>query len=163
MELTKAIDNAPEPGRVPALISLPHALVADGREFSYVPFLPGETLGRYIERTGITIARGALAVLHNGCRVPDALWDRLIPKAGDQVIVRARAEGGGSGSKVLRTVALIAVAVVSAGYGATLGGALGFSTTAVGGGISTAAAVGGAIIMAAGTILVGAMVPEVKQ
>lgn len=163
MELAKTIEGGPGPGRLPALVSLPHALVADGREFSYAPFLPGETVGRYIERTGINIARGAVAAWHNGHRVPDDLWHRIIPRTGDQIIIRARAEGGGSGSKVLRSVALIAVAVISAGYGASLGGALGFSTTAVGGGISTAAAVGGSIIMAAGTILVGAMIPEVKQ
>ena len=145
MKLTGTIDS------MPALISLPHALVADGRQCSYAPFLRGETLGAYIHRTGITIARGAVAVFHNGCRVPDELWDRLIPRDGDQVIVRARAEGGGGGSKVLRTVALIAVAVVSYGVGVAVGGAYGAAAAA-------AISIGGSMVV---TSLIP--VPEVKQ
>jgi hypothetical protein len=163
MELTESIGGGS--GTLPSLVSLPHPLVSEGREVSYAAFLPGETLGAYIERTGITIARGAIAAWHNGKRVPDHLWDRLIPRTGDHVVIRGRAEGGGGGNKVLRTVALVVVAIASVYTAGAAGGAAGWaaglsSSTGIGAGAWGAAAA--AAISIGGSILVGAMIPEVN-
>src|SRR3546814_2366675 len=79
--------------------------------------------------------RGSVVVWHNGRRVPDALWRRLIPRTGDQVVIRARVRGGGGGGKLFRTVALIALTIAANVYGAQLGAALGLTgnfATAVG-------------------------------
>lgn len=147
MEVLERLDTA-----APSLVALHNPLRPDLRDCSYVAFLPGETLGRYVERVGITVPSRHVNVWHNGRRVPMELWTRLIPRPGDHVLIAPQMQGGGGGSKILRTVALIALVVVSAGYGATLGGALGFSG-------ATAAAVGSAIIMVGGTLLINALIP----
>lgn len=134
----------------PSLVVHPHALVGDGTVQEAAAFLPNETLAAYIERTGVIVPAGPVVVWHNGYRVPDKLWRRLIPKAGDQVVIRARVLGGGG--KILRTVAMIALVVVSAGYGAALGGALGFTGAAAG-------AVGSSLIMIGGSLLINALLP----
>lgn len=136
----------------PSLVHLPHPLRPDGKYVCYAGFLRGETLSAYLERVGLHIVDAPMDVWHNGRRVPSALWRRLIPKSGDQVVVRAKMEGGGGGGKILRTVALVALVVVSAGYGAALGGALGFTG-------ATAGAIGSSVIMLAGTVLINALLP----
>src|SRR5690606_38724347 len=80
--------------------------------------------------------------------VPDALWRRLIPKTGDQVIIRARVLGGGGG-KILRTVAMIAL-IVAAPYAVS---ALGFTAGTIGASLATAG------IMIGGTLLINALLP----
>lgn len=140
----------------PSLIVHPHALVGDGATREGSPFLPSETLGAYIKRTSVIVPAGPVVVWHNGYRVPDALWRRLIPRQGDQVIIRARVLGGGGGNKVLRTVAMIAIVVVSIYTGGAFGAAAGsmFGTTAaIGTSLVSAAA------MIGGTLLINALIP----
>jgi len=148
-------------GGVPALVVHPHPLVGDGRITETALFQPNETLGAYVERVGVRIPSGALSVWHNGFSVPEALWRRLIPRTGDQVVIRARMEGGGSGSKVLRSVAMVALVLVSAGYGAALGGALS-SSLGMGLTAAQAASFGSALIMIGGGALVTPLLPEIK-
>lgn len=90
--------------------------------------------------------------------IPRENWRRVRPRAGHQVTARVvpymRGGGGGGGGKSpLRTVLFIAVLATSLGYGASLGGALGFTTA------STAAAVGGAMISVAGALVINAIAP----
>ncbi|OZI63475.1 hypothetical protein CAL28_19890 [Bordetella genomosp. 11] len=144
---------------MPALVSIPHPLVADDRALCFAEFLPRETLRAYVERTGVVVARGPVAVWHNGHRVPDALWERLIPRRGDQVIIRARAEGGGGGNKVLRTVALVVVAVVAAYTGGAAAAAYGGTGTFAG---ATAGVAASAAVTIAGTLIVNALIPLPK-
>lgn len=138
--------------RTPSLVHLPNPITPAGKVISYAAFLPGETLEAYLSRVGIRVVDAPMHVWHNGHQVPALLWKRLIPKIGDQVVIRAKMEGGGGGGKILRTVALVALVVVSAGYGAALGGALGFAG-------ATAGAIGSSIIMLAGTMLINALLP----
>lgn len=133
----------------PSLVVHPHALVGDGRVAVVESFLERETLGAYIKRTGVIVPAGPVAVWHNGHRVPDALWRRLIPRPGDQVIIRARVLGGGGGSKILRTVAMIAL-VIAAPYVAP---ALGLAAGSLGASLVTAG------IMIGGTLLINALLP----
>lgn len=136
----------------PSLVHLPHPVRPDGKFVCYAGFLPRETLADYLDRVGLRVASAPMDVWHNGRRVPSALWQRLIPRPGDQVVIRAKMEGGGGGGKILRTVALVALVIVSYGYGAALGGALGFSG-------ATATAVGSSLIMVAGTVMINALIP----
>lgn len=136
----------------PSMVVLHNPLRPDVRDCSFAEFRAGETLGRYIDRVGLRVPSRRVNVWHNGRRVPSELWPRLIPRHGDHVLIAPQMQGGGGGSKILRTVALIALVVVSAGYGATLGGALGFTG-------ATAGAVGSAIIMVGGTLLINALIP----
>ncbi|OMG88013.1 host specificity protein J [Achromobacter xylosoxidans] len=138
--------------KTPALVHLPNPIAPAGKDVCFVAFLPGETLGAYLARVGIRVADAPMHVWQNGRPVPPNLWRRLIPRAGDQILIRARMEGGGGASKILRTVALVALVVVSAGYGAALGGALGFTG-------ATAGAIGSSMIMLAGTMLINALLP----
>lgn len=139
----------------PVIVANPHPLVGDGRKYSYVTFLKGETLGEYLQRTGFDIGRGPKSVYVNGQRVPNDKWHLLLPETGDQIVIRTRATGGGNGGKVLRVVAMVALTIVSAGYGAALGGALGFTGSA-------AAAVGSSLIMIGGSMIINALLPPPK-
>jgi hypothetical protein len=142
----------------PRFISMPHALVSDGRELSYAEFLPRETLGSYVDRNGISIARGPIYVWHNGHRVPEALWTRLIPRHGDLVVIRARMQGGGGSAKILRTVALVALAIAAPYAAAGVSGAAvaaGYSATAA----AAFGATASAAILLGGSILVNALIP----
>lgn len=143
---------AKEQGQIsaqPSLVVHPHALVGDGRVAVVETFLERETLGAYVKRTGVIVPAGPVIVWHNGVRVPDALWRRLIPRAGDQVVIRARVLGGGGGGKILRTVAMIAL-VIAAPYVAP---ALGFAAGTLGASLVTAG------VMIGGTLLINALLP----
>lgn len=140
----------------PVLVSIPHVMVADRREVSFEPFLPGETLGRYVERTGVVIFDGPVEVWQNEHRVPQALWKGLIPRIGDQITVRGDVHGDGGGNKILRTVALVALAVAAPYAGAALAGAAGFATTGIAAGVFTAG------VMIGGSLLVNALIPLPK-
>lgn len=133
----------------PSLIVHPHALVGDGTTRHVAGFLHRETLGAYIKRTGVIVPAGPVVVWHNGYRVPDALWRQLIPRTGDQVIIRARVLGGGNGGKVLRTVAMIAL-IIAAPYVAS---ALGFAAGTIGASLVTAG------VMIGGSIVINALLP----
>lgn len=141
----------------PRLVSNPHPLIGAGREVCFAEFGNRETLKAYIERTGVIVPSGDVAVWHNGYRVPDALWERLIPRTGDQVIIRAKVHGGGGGGgKILQTVATIALIVVAT---AVFGPAGTFATTYG----ATAAAVASAVTLVGGSLLVNALLPPPKQ
>lgn len=139
------------PVAAPSMVVYPKPLGGERTEH-FECFAPGETLGAYVRRVGIAVPSRVVRVEHNGREVPLALWQRLIPRHGDMVLISARGLGGGGGGKILRTVALVAVVVLSYGYGAALGGALGLTGT-------TAAAVGSSLIMIGGSLLVNALLP----
>lgn len=136
----------------PSLVVHPHVLVGDGTKCVYAEFMPRETLARYLARNGIDVPRTPIIVFHNGYRVPDALWQRLIPKVGDQIIIRMASPTGGDDDKILRTVAMVALIVVAGVYGAELGAALTFSG-------SVAIGVGNGLIMMGGSLLINALLP----
>ena len=138
----------------PALVIHPHALTGDGRTFETAAFLAKETLGAYIERTEAIVPTGPVVVWHNGHRVPDALWQRLIPRTGDQVIIRARVLGGGGSNKVLTTVAFIALTIATYGAGSWAG------LAAMAGSYSTVA---GAALMIGGSLMIAPLYPEVVK
>jgi len=142
--MTEAM-TAEHGGIQPSLIVHPHALTGAGRIMETSPFRPKETLAAYIERTGVYVPSGPLAIWHNGFRVNEDLWTRLIPKTGDQVIVRTRVQGGGGDtSKVIRSVAMIALAL-SAPWAA---GKLGFVAGTLGhAAVSAGIMVGGSMII----------------
>ncbi|GEM_PF-2487537 len=145
MAVERVIERAP-------MVVLPHALSDRGREVVMAAFLPKETLGSYCKRTGIVVPRGELRVFHNGHPVPAALWDKLIPRTGDQIIVRAIGQGGGGGSKILRTVAMVALVVASGSIGGLAAGAWG----------ATAGSLVSAGVMIGGSILINALLPPPK-
>jgi predicted phage tail protein len=139
--------------KVTPLVVQPHPFTPEGRTFTVAAFLQGETLGAYVERNGIVLPRSEFRVQHNGRAVPHHLWQRLIPRTGDQIVIHAIAQGGGGGGKVLRTVAMIAL-VLTAPYIAgwamtgTWAAATGFM-----GGVLTAG------IMIGGSLLINALLP----
>lgn len=151
-----ALNDGP---RTPSLVHLPHPLNPSGKVMSYAAFLPGETLGAYLERTGTHVADAPMLVWHNGRQVPQGLWRRLIPKTGDQVTIRAKMEGGGGGGKVLRTVAMIAVIAVSimAPYLAPAS----WGMISAEGALTMSGALLSAGVMIGGSIIVNALIPEV--
>lgn len=142
----------------PSLISNPHPLIGAGREMAFEPFLERETLRAFMVRTNIAIPNNEVVVWHNGHRVPDKLWPYLIPKAGDQILMRARVHGGGGGGKIIRTVATIALIVVATAVAGPAGAAI---AEATGGfiGVTAASAAVSAAIMIGGSILVNALLP----
>lgn len=142
----------------PPVVVLPHALTADGRISVVEAFEPRETLGAYIKRTGVIVPAGPVVVWHNGQRVPDALWRQLIPRTGDQIVIRARVlGGGGGGGKVLRTVAMLALVVATAGVGSFAGlGSMLAGATGLSVGLASAA------IMIGGSLLINALLPPPK-
>ncbi len=137
------------------LVYCPHPILATrDRTTVYTPFLPGESIARYLNRIGLTLSEPVVLYL-NGREIPRAVWDTTFPATGDLITVRARVQGGGSDSdKVLRTVLQIAVLVAALTFGAPLGGALNLGL-----GDAVAAAVGTALIQIGGTMLVNALVP----
>lgn len=141
----------------PSLVHLPNPISPAGKAVSFAAFMPGETLGAYLERAGVRVADAPMHVWQNGRPVPPQLWKRLIPRTGDQIVIRAKMEGGGGGGKVLRTVAMIAVVVASifAPYLAPAGwGAIGAT-----GALTTTGALISAGVMLAGTLLINAFLP----
>lgn len=86
--------------------------------------------------------------------IPPENWDKIYPKPGAVISVRAFVppHGGGSGKDMLRSVLLIAVAAAALIYAAPLGAALGLSG-------AFGASVGQAIIGIGGMLLVNALIP----
>ncbi|MBV6304946.1 hypothetical protein KVP10_08600 [Candidimonas humi] len=132
----------------PPLIVYPHAMVGAGRIIEVAAFRHNETLGDYIERTGIVVPSGRIRIWHNGARVPDALWMRLIPRTGDQIVIRQLPTGGDAG-KIVRTVALVALALSAPWMAAQLG----FAAGTLGGAIASGA------IMIGGSLLITTLLP----
>ena len=143
----------------PALKYFPHPLTTMGQEARVAAFLPNETLEKYCERVNLDIRpQYEVVVWHNGHRVPSALWTRLIPKTGDQIIIRTTGlhGGGGDSNKVFRTVALLALAL-TAPYLA--GAAMGLGWTAATGFTGGLISAG---IMIGGSLLINALLPPPK-
>lgn len=158
MQLANAM-VAPMANSTPPLVVHPHPLLGDGRVVETAAFLPSETLGRYMERNGVAVPSGPLHVWHNGHRVPPDMWDLLIPRSGDQIVIRARAlGGGGGGNKVLATVAMIALTIATSGAFGWQGlGAMVGTATGLGTGLASAA------IMIGGSLIISPLLPEVVQ
>lgn len=137
----------------PRLVSHPHPLIGTNRALCFAEFLPRETLKKYIERTEIVVPNTPIVVWHNGRRVPSELWQYLIPRPGDQVVIRAvvHGGGGGGGNKVVRTVATIAIvalAVYTGGAAAAAFGGVGtFTGALVGTAVSAAIGIGGQFLV----------------
>jgi hypothetical protein len=140
----------------PSLISNPHPLISAGRQMAFEQFQERETLRAFMLRTGVAIPNNEVVVWHNGYQVPDKLWQYLIPKTGDQIIIRARVHGGGGGGKILRTVATIAIIVIAAAVAGPLGASI---ATATGISAAVATAAVSAAILIGGSLLVNALLP----
>lgn len=145
----------PGPVATPSMVVYPKPLGGDRTEH-FECFMPGETLGAYVRRIGIAVPSRVMRVEHNGREVPLALWERLIPRHGDLVVIAARGLGGGGGGKVLRTVAMLAV-VVGAIYAPYLAGLTqtinGVTSVTLGGSLLSAG------VMIGGSLLVNALLP----
>jgi len=142
--------------QMPPLITLPNPLTTAGRAFCEAPFLPGETLGAYVERNSVALPRSEFLVQHNGHYVPMHLWQRLIPRTGDQIVIHAIAQGGGDGGKTIAAVAMIALTLTApyiAGYALT-------GTWATATGFAASALTTGIIV--GGGLLITPMFPEIK-
>lgn len=140
---------------VTPLVVQPHPFTAEGRTFTVAAFLHGETLGAYVERNGIVLPRSEFRVQHNGRYVPMHLWQRLIPRTGDQIVIHAIAQGGGGGSKILRTVAMIALVIAAPHIAGFLNTSLGFGFAA--GSLGLGALTAG--VMIGGSLLITALLP----
>ncbi|MGY6272444.1 host specificity factor TipJ family phage tail protein, partial [Achromobacter denitrificans] len=137
----------------PSVVVYPKPLGRDRVEH-YESFAPGETLGAYVKRVGLSVPSRVVRVEHNGREVPLALWQRLIPRHGDMVVIAARGlGGGGGGNKILRSVSMIAVvaAAIFAPYLAPAAWGAGAGT--LGGALLSAG------IMIGGTLLINALLP----
>lgn len=149
------------PGRImpPPMTVFPHPLTMGGKSTCDAPFLPRETLGRYVERNGINVPRQSFAIWHNGQRVMPTLWDRLIPRDGDHIILRSTVQGGGGGNKVLSTALMIAVAIAAVYTGGLAAGLYeaGSLAAATAGGLASAA------VMIGGSLMISPLIPEIKQ
>ena len=82
----------------PNLVSLPHPLIGAGREVTHVAFSQGETLGEYVRRTGVIVARGPLAVTVNGRPLTAQTWRNYRVIDGDYIVMRQAVAGGGGGN-----------------------------------------------------------------
>lgn len=136
------------------LMIRPHPFTAD------VGVLPVQT-GRTLQAMLDEAAQGAelaptLRVEIGGYEVPPALWARVRPKEGTVIHVTVMPAGGGSGSKILRTVLLIAVAVVA--MWVTGGGAAVWLGSAFGAG-TTGAMLLGAAVSFLGMMAINALIP----
>lgn len=148
MDLTRGTDRA-------SLVWSPHPLLAgEGRVVAFDPPTGKESLRAYLTRCGVDLS-GPVVVSVNGGVIPLAWLDRVRPKPGTMIAVRAALAGGGGKSNVLQIVALIAVAVVApyaaqAALGTTAGA---FAATALGG-VPTFLAVAGGVVTLAGSMLI---------
>lgn len=112
---------------------------------------PGQALLDYVTDDGEHI----ISIL-NGKVIPPGQRALVIPRAGDQLIVAQELAGGdGGGKQILRSIALIAVAVLATAFGGPLGAAIGLHG-------ALALALGSAAIMVAGSIIVNFAVPLPK-
>ncbi len=118
----------------------PHPLMpGKDRVFIRDALIEGETLTEYFDRTGLSkrIAHQTVRVTINGWRVPREIWKTCRPKAGTRINVQAEVRGGNDGNKVLRTVALIALIVLTQNPAfAAWAGPVGTAATLVVGGLA---------------------------
>jgi hypothetical protein len=99
--------------RLPVATYSPHPLVpGQDRVVIYDAIYEGETITDYLERSGLAqrIGRRPVRVTINGHRVPRAIWRTCRPRRGTQIYVQAVVEdSGGDSSKVIRSIAMIAL------------------------------------------------------
>lgn len=102
----------------PSLVLCPHPLTAEiGRELVYLPFLPGESIQRYLDRLGINTAVRPWVLHLNDRAIARDEWATTFPAAGDLITLRAAVQdGGGDENKIFRTVLTIAVLVYAQGF-----------------------------------------------
>jgi len=134
-----------------SVVSLPHPLTCLGRQTFVDGFLEKETLGAYVKRLHVNVPAHSFRVLLNGIPIPDNLWKGIRPRTGDNIIFQSIVDGSGGGNKILRTVALIVVAILSAYTGGAAGVAF-FGSQGV-------ASFAAAAVMLGGTLLVNALIP----
>lgn len=133
------------------LIWSPHPLnpILDRAE-KQIALRPGMTLREILVASDID-PHAEIVCTINGQPVRVAEWDTLVPVVDDVIQVQAVVSGGGDGdSNVLQIVAMVVLVIVANVYGEALGTALGFTGT-------TAAGVGAGLIMAAGSLMIGAI------
>ena len=138
----------------PTLIYSPHPLLpAADREARVVPFLPGESLGAYLERAGLPV-HAPLVVSIDHYIVPRDQWSRTPLADGQIVQVRAALEKGSAG--ILLSIGL---SVVAPGIGTAIGASVGLTGTAftiLGQAVTWGGLIGG-IISIGGNLLIGSL------
>lgn len=103
----------------PAAVWSPHPLLpAVDRELIHAVLFPGETLGAYLQRTGLwtKIRNRPVRVAINGAQIPRAMWLHCKPKPGTLIQIQAAVAGGGGGGggkNPLRTVLTIALMIAA--------------------------------------------------
>jgi hypothetical protein len=144
----------------------PHPiLAAEGRQLIYVPYVEGETIGRYLDRVGIRMTDAPAVLMVNGQRVPSELWHMARPKPGTTITLRVQLEGGGD-SNPIAAIAMIALAIFAPGIGqlgvGMLSSATGMAFTATTGMILSAA-ISGAVVLVGGILINSLFAPPVAQ
>jgi predicted phage tail protein len=157
-----------EGASLPVLTYSPHPFLASkDRQLIYVPYVEGETIGRYLDRVGIRVIDNADTVLMvNGQHVSRELWYMAKPKSGTTITLRIVPAGGDSNP--IAAIAMIALAIFAPGIG-QLG--VGFLTSSAGLGISFSAGMGtlvagvitGAVVMVGGMIINALFAPPTQQ
>lgn len=145
------------------LIYCPHPVVAQqGRRIVRADFLPGESIAEYLERHGLTFTGLPVDLRLEGAHVPRAMWDRVRPKNGQTITVRAVMHGGGGGgSNPIKTVLSIALMVYAPGIsnwiyeGVSAAGAGAWLT-------ATGMKVLSGVVGIGGSILLNRMMPDAK-
>lgn len=127
------------------VVAKPHPLRPD---VVYTQFQHGQTL---LEMVG-NGASHSCVISVGGYQVPRELWGKLRPKAGQTISVDLYPQGGGSGSKWLRIIAMAVLTVVTSGI-ATAGW---FAGAAAAVGVASTLA---AIVGLVGTLLINALIP----
>lgn len=129
----------------------PHPVTCEGQTNLVAEFLPGEKLGAFLRRTVDGFETGLWHVAIGGLAVAEEYLNRVAPRQGQLVEVRAKA-----GKQALYIVAMVALTYFTFGMGTAAAGAWGGVSAAVGGGIGGAlaavsvyvagAAIGGKVI-----------------
>jgi hypothetical protein len=120
----------------------------------------GRTLQQMLDDVaqGVAIA-ATLRVEIGGVEVPRALWAKVRPKALVPIHCTVMPAGGGSGNKILRTLALVALTVFTAGVAS---GALLAGVSLEFGGLVLAGATLASAISVVGMLVINALIPPPK-
>ena len=130
------------------LVARPHPF--DNRDMVYAETQAGQTLLQMLGEH----ASQACEVSVGGHAVPRQLWGKVRPKAGQTIHVAVWPQGGGSGGKWLRVIALVVITVLS--YGAASGAFAAGGYFAAG---STSAYALAAGISVVGTLAINSLIP----
>ena len=145
------------------LIACPHPLsVEKGRIDELVP--EGATVREHLRAFNLDPEALNALVFIDDERIAQAQWEYAVPRAGQNLSVRAIPAGGGGGSEqgksALRIVAMLAVVVASI---FTAGGALAGVLGAGFGAGTFGAAFAGAALSIAGSLAINALIPPSRQ